>query len=275
MICIYAGYCIKPNTNQTPLLLHHIHALISILFMAKRPFIRKQKRKKHGAAFWDAEYTDGGHLKLSDKPSEDLQKFTRWLTRQTGSELLNKTNSTVDFGCGNGRNLIFLAEHFGLRGVGYDISQAAIKVAKAVSQHLPLSYEARSIAGTFPLEDASQTIALDMMTSHFLSKTEREQLRSEIFRVLKPGGYLFMKTHLADGDLHTKRLLAERPAKEPGSYIHPVMGVPEHVYREEELIAFLEEAFEIKKIYRSHKHVLRGKARKRRTIAVYAQKPLW
>ena len=113
------------------------------------------------------------------------------------------------------------------------------------------------------------------MTSHFLLKNERDVLLSEIYRILKPGGYLFMKTHLANGDLHTRRLLKEVPAKEAGSYIHPVMGVAEHVYTEEELTEFIGTKFEIKKIYRSHKHVLRGKARKRRTISVYAQKPLF
>ncbi len=243
--------------------------------MGKRPFIRKQKRKRHGATFWDFEYTEGGHLKLSDKPGEDFLKFLRWLQRQSGKELLNPTNSAVDFGCGNGRHLIHLAETYGMRGIGYDISAAAIKIAKIASEQFNLTYEARSIAGTFPLEDASQILALDMMTSHFLSGNERAMLRDEIFRVLKPGGYLFMKTHLLDGDLHSKRLLETVPAKEAGSYIHPVMGVPEHVYGEKELVEFLGEKFDIQKIYRSHKHISHGKARKRRTITIYAQKPLW
>ncbi len=244
--------------------------------MAKRPFIRKQKRKRHGANFWDTEYTEGGHLKLSDEAAGDLQKFCRWLERETGREILNPTKSVADFGCGNGRNLVYLSQTFGMRGVGYDISQAAIKIAVSVSTALPLQYEARSIAGTFPkIADNSQALALDMMTSHFLSAGERTVLRDEIFRTLEPGGYLFMKTHLADGDLHTRRLLRDMPAKEEGSYIHPVMGVAEHVYTEDELTTFLGERFEIKKIYRSHKHVRHGQARKRRTVAVYARKPLW
>lgn len=244
--------------------------------MARRPFIRKPKRKRHGASFWDFEYTEGGHLKLSDEAAGDFKKFCRWLVRQTDDTILNTQNSAIDFGCGNGRNLIYLAEEAGMSGYGFDISQAAIKIAQQASAAYNLTYEARSIAGTFPqVSDASQSIALDMMTSHFLNANERAQLREEIYRVLKPGGYLFMKTHLGDGDLHTKRLLAEAPAKEPSTYIHPVMGVPEYVYFEADLIPFLEARFEIKKIYRSHKHISRGKARKRRTIALYAQKPEW
>lgn len=243
--------------------------------MAKRPFIRKQKRKRHGATFWDNEYASGGgHLKLSDVESEDLAKFTRWLGRQKDVPQLSKDSAVVDFGCGNGRNLVYLAEQFGVSGIGYDISTAAAKQAteRAKALHLDLSFESRSIAGTFPLADEQYSLALDMMSSHFLSAKEREVLRDEIYRVLEPGGWLFMKTHLADDDLHSARLLREHPAKEEGTYIHPVMGVPEHVYYEEELMGFLEERFTIHKIYRSHKHKHKGRAWKRRTISVYAQK---
>jgi ubiquinone/menaquinone biosynthesis C-methylase UbiE len=111
-----------------------------------------------------------------------------------------------------------------------------------------------------------------MMTSHFLNKEERLGLRDEIFRVLKPGGYLFMKTFLKDEDLHTRRLLKEHPSSEEGAYIHPVMGVSEYVYSEDELVEFLSTHFIIHKIYRSHKHAFRGQARKRRTITIYAEK---
>jgi len=181
----------------------------------------------------------------------------------------------LDLGCGNGRNLIYLANAYNIKGIGYDISAAAIASAKAASESLPLTYATRSIAGPIDVPDESQSMVLDMMTSHFLTAKEREQLRDEIYRVLKPGGYLFMKTFLADDDLHTRRLLRDHPGKEPGTYIHPVIGVPEYVYDEDTLITFLSEKFIIKKIYRSHKHKLHGQARKRRTISIYAEKDLF
>lgn len=239
--------------------------------MPKRPFKRKIKRKVGGASFWDKEYAEGGHLKLSDDAGEDLKKFTRWLERQTGRELLNTTMSALDLGCGNGRHLHYLNEAFGMHGVGYDISSAAIKLAKTNGNDA-LMFSVRSIAGDLHLPDESQALVLDMMSSHFLNAREREHLRNEIFRVLRPGGYFLLKTFLRDGDLHSKRLLEEFPGKEDGTYIHPIMGVPEHVYFENELTEFLEEKFIVHKVYRSHKHVSHGKARKRRTIAVYAQK---
>ena len=240
--------------------------------MAKRPFIRKLKRKRHGVTFWDNEYTEGGNLKLSEEESEDLAKFTRWLGRQKDQQSIAEIKHALDVGCGNGRNLIYLAQTFKLTGVGYDTSSAAITQAKKLSKDLPLKYETRSIAGDLKQPDSSFSLVLDMMASHFLNANERLFLRDEIYRVLKPGGWLFMKTFLSDGDLHTKRLIAERPGTEPGTYIHPVIGVPEHAYSEKELLEFLGERFIIHKVYRSHKHISRGKARKRRTVSVYAQK---
>ena len=235
--------------------------------------VKNNKRKtRHGTAFWDSEYTNAEHLALSTEASEDLEKFTRWLERQTKRTLLNPTSSAIDLGCGNGRNLVFLAQAFGMRGIGYDSSSAAIKEAQRLSQGLSLSYETRSMAGALTIPDESQMLALDMMSSHFLKKDDRMLLRDEIFRVLKPGGFLFMKTFVLDGDLHSKRLMEEAPGDEENSYIHPVIGVQEHVYSEEELVDFLGERFIVHKTYLSHKHVSKGKARKRRTIAVYAEK---
>lgn len=234
--------------------------------------VKNHKRNRHGTAFWDQEYTKAEHLALSTEASDDLEKFTRWLERQSKRTILNPTSSAIDLGCGNGRNLMYLARTFGMRGVGYDSSHAAIKEAERLSEGLDLTYATRSIAGTLDVPDQSQMLALDMMSSHFLKKDERTMLRDEIHRVLKPGGFLFMKTFLSDGDIHTKRLIAEQPGEEASSYIHPVIGVQEYVYSEDELTAFLEEKFIVHKTYPSHKHVLRGKARKRRTVAVYAEK---
>ncbi len=241
--------------------------------MAMKPnFTKKKKRKVHGAAFWDQEYTNPEHLKLSTNESEDLAKFTRWLERRERMDVLAGEASVIDAGCGNGRNLIFLAKTFGMKGIGIDISSAAIAQAKAASKDFPIQYNVGTAGSPLPVADNSQTLALDMMTSHFLDKAGRELLRDEFYRSLEEGGYLFMKTFLKDKDLHTERLLKESPGTEAGSYIHPVMGVAEYVYSEEELVAFLSERFVVRKIYRSHRHVSKGKARKRRTISIYAEK---
>ena len=226
---------------------------------------------KH-SAFWDKEYKTPKHLALSDEPAEDLEKFCRWAERNYGRRFLNPLSRVLDLGCGNGRNLIFLAQTYGMRGVGYDISSEAVKLGERVSGDLPITYTARSIEGSLDLPDASVDIVLDMMTSHFLKEKERKVLRAEILRVLKPGGWLFFKSFLADQDLHARRLLKESPADEKDSYIHPKLGVYEHVWTEEALHEFFSSHFEIRKIERSFKHMRRGRAFKRRTIVAYLQK---
>lgn len=241
--------------------------------MPRKPnFVKKKKRQIHGATFWNKEYTNPEHLKLSMTESSDLTKFTRWIIRRGRGDILAQQASVFDVGCGNGRNLIYLAREFNMIGFGVDLSSAAIAQAKRASVKLPLTYTVGSAANSLPIADESQSLMLDMMTSHFLNKAEREQLREEMYRSLIPGGFLFMKTFLKDQDLHTRRLLADAPGTETGSYVHPVMGVDEYVYSEEELVDFLSERFIIRQIYRSHRHVSKGKAAKRRTISIYAEK---
>ena len=241
--------------------------------MARKPnFTPKKKRKVHGATFWDREYTNPEYLKLSENESADLAKFTRWVIRFGRGDVLAQEASAIDAGCGNGRNLIYLANEFNMKGVGVDISSAAIAQAKAASKEHKIYYHVGSAGAPLPAEDESQSLALDMMASHFLNKEERSGLRDELFRVMQPGGFLFMKTFLRDKDLHTERLINEHPGPEEGSYIHPIMGVPEHVYTEKELVDFLSEKFIVRKVYRSHKHVSKGRAARRRTISIYAEK---
>ena len=222
--------------------------------------------------FWNREYQTSEHLALSTEPAEDLEKFTRYLDRNYGREYLNPHARALDLGCGNGRNLIFLNESFGMPGIGYDISDVALKEARAATGDLPITYEQRSITEPLPAADESIVIALDMMTSHFLHQAEREKLRDEVARVLHPMGWFFFKSFLADEDINVKRLLRDHPADEENAYIHPTFGVYEYVWTEDRLHDFFSPQFEIHKIYKSHKHLKRGRAGKRRTICAYMQK---
>ena len=223
--------------------------------------------------FWNKEYKSSGHLKLSKEPGEDFLKGIRYIERHTGREYLNPVSTALDLGCGNGRHAVYLAEVYGMHGIGYDISEEAINLARAASLQLPLKYEARTIEGNFDkIKDGSIALVVDLMTSHFLKAKDREHLRSEILRVLKPGGWLIFKSFLADEDLHTKRLLRDHPADEPGAYIHPEFGMYEYVWSEEALREFFEPYLTLHKIEKSHRHIIRGKAGKRRTVTAYLQK---
>lgn len=229
-----------------------------------------RKKQKN---FWDKEYAQASHLAMSDTHSEDLEKFTRFLQRKSGKQLLNVTTKLVDVGCGNGRNAIFLAREFDMHGLGYDLSDEAISAARKAAEGLPLTFEKRALTDPIPLPDESVTIALDMMASHVLNRAEREALRAEILRVLKPGGWLFFKTFLRDGDRNAEALLKEFPGTEEGTYIHPEIKIPEYVSWESDIYDFYEPYFTVHKLERSHKHInKRGKAWKRRTASVYLER---
>ncbi len=234
----------------------------------------KNKKGNRHAAVWDREYQSAEHLKLSLEPGEDFLKGTRFIERRTGHTFLNPASLALDLGTGNGRHLVYLAEHYAMRGIGYDISPEAIKRARDLSGVLPIVYEVRSIAGDFSeVKDHSVSLALDLMVSHFLKKAEREHLRDEIVRILKSGGWIIFKSFLGEEDLHAKRLLRDNPADEEGAYIHPEFGVYEYVWEEETLREFFEPYFEIHKIEKSHRHLdKQGRAAKRRTITAYMQK---
>ena len=155
-----------------------------------------------------------------------------------------------------------------MRGTGYDTSAEAIGAAQKISGGVSLTYEVRSIAEPLPLPDAGKTLVLDMMASHYLPHTAREALRTETARVLKPGGWLFLKTFLREEDIHAARLLREHPGKEAGSYVHPEIGL-EGVHRRgtfEELAPY----FTVHKVkIAPHERRTRVEAR---SISAYAQK---
>jgi SAM-dependent methyltransferase len=222
--------------------------------------------------FWNKEYATSEHFDLSDRPAQDLEKFLRFIDRRRYSGVADSTSFVLDLGCGNGRNLIALAREYYVHGVGYDISEEAIAQAEKAREGLDISFEVRSISGEFPLKDNSVDCVLDMAASHYLNVRERDFLRSEILRVLRPGGFVLFKSLLLDGDANAKQFLKKYPSDEEGSYIHPTIGVLEHVWTEKEVREFWGEDFIIHKLIKSYKHRMSGRPGKRRNIVAYLQK---
>lgn len=230
------------------------------------------KEKSNSKTFWNKEYKTPGIFNLSTEPAEDLVKFTRWMEREYGKGFFDQNTFVLDLGCGNGRNLIYLARQFGIKGVGYDISEEAIEQAKKASQGLHVKFFARMIEGKIDLDDESVDVVIDMMASHYLKEKDREIYLKEIVRVLKPGGWLLLKSFLKEEDRHTERLLRDNPAGEEDSYIHPEHGTYEHVWAEDKMRTFFGEFFDVDKMERSGKHLMNGKAFKRRHFVAYLRK---
>lgn len=242
---------------------------------------------KNAEEFWNNEYAEnetgglsqGDKFTLSGEASADLQKFVRWLERQyKGQQIFGPNSFVVDAGCGNGRNLLWMYENFGVNGLGYDISDEGTKSAsrklKVLGGSEHVKFLTRNLNESIPIEDGKTDLVVDAIASHVLRKEEREKFKQEVLRVLSVGSYYFLKSLLLDEDVHAKKMIREygQNAGEDNSYIHPTMGIFEHVPTEEELIKFYQDDFEIEKIERSHAHQVRGRANKRRYIVLYLRK---
>lgn len=232
-----------------------------------------EKRLKE---FWNKEYKDPTFFALSDEPSSDLQKFSRWMLKEYGKDALRKEIMVLDAGCGNGRNVLWMNEAFGMNGVGYDISDEAIGQAKKHAEALQyghkLQFMVRSIGMDIPMPDESVDIVLDMMSSHFLRNVERERFFKEVARVLKPQGVLFFKSFYAERDSHTKELLERHAADEENAYIHPKLKVYEYVWNDKTLEENFDKDFIMMHKEASHRHHIKGKPAKRRSVVCYFEK---
>jgi ubiquinone/menaquinone biosynthesis C-methylase UbiE len=232
-----------------------------------------EKRLKE---FWNKEYKDPEFFSLSDEVSADLTKFVRWMQKEYGKDALRPDITVLDAGCGNGRNLLWLNENFRVRGVGYDISDIAIKQAQEGASRSKwgnkLEFKVRSLDELIDMPDESVDIVLDMMASHFLKNVERERFISEVARVLKPQGALFFKSFYAERDSHTKELLEKHGADEENAYIHPRLKVYEYVWTDDALEQSFGDKFIMMHKEASGKHHIKGKPAKRRSIVCYFEK---
>jgi SAM-dependent methyltransferase len=203
--------------------------------------------KKNYTHPWEREYQNPQFLTLGTEPLADVKDFFRWMKKQVRKNAKHfsaplDTWTVLDLGCGNGKNLVYAVENFCASGIGYDISQTAIQQALALSQKLleknptALHYEIRSIGQPVPLTDQSVDLIIDATSSHCLHASEREIYLREIYRVLKPNGWLFVRALCLDGDNNAKKLIQDFPGSEPQSYVVPQTNITETVFTEKQLM---------------------------------------
>jgi SAM-dependent methyltransferase len=228
---------------------------------------------------WEAEYKNPLMLSPSNTPLADVMRFVKWLKkkfRKEGSRLDFDTLTVLDLGSGTGRNALYFAES-GANVIGYEISDTAIATAKKFAQasnfNLNLEYQKRDIGAPYPLKDSSVGLILDATSSNSLTDAARKIYLQEAFRVLMPGGYMFVRTLCKDGDVNAKALLTNSPGPETDMYLHPDVGIAERVFSKGEFEKLYGEKFKILNLEKTmHYNTISGRKYKRNYWLAYLQK---
>lgn len=193
---------------------------------------------------WDNEYKRSKLLTKENKPQADVVRFVQYLRREENLEM--EGLKVLDLGSGTGRNSFYFAE-LGAEAIGLEISKTAVDIAveNAEKAGLDVAYIKQSIGDKFPLDDNSVDIILDVTSSNSLTEEEREVCLSESKRVLKTGGFFFVKALCKDGDENAKYLIKNFPGKEEDTYIMPELGVTERVWTKTDFTTTYEKYFTI------------------------------
>lgn len=226
---------------------------------------------------WEREYRAQQLLSPSNIPHADVMRFVRWLKKEykkKGERLDLEGMRVLDLGSGTGRNAYYFAKE-GAQVTGLEFSPTALQMAKRFAKDgsLDIDYRLQSIGDHYPLPDESIDIALDVTSSNSLSDAERKVYVSELSRVLKPGGYLFVRALSFEGDSHAKELVRRFPGPDPDTYVHPDLGVVEKVFSRESFRAVYGPAFVIRELERTqHYAEVAGRTYKRSYWVAYLQR---
>jgi len=105
---------------------------------------------------------------------------------------LPTTGTILDVGCGSGQTLAWFSHQFGAwRTLGCDISPDAVAAATRLGFEIT---QASALALPYPSATADVVISLDVLQHVPLGGGDLVALR-EMHRVLKPGGWLFVRTN--------------------------------------------------------------------------------
>jgi SAM-dependent methyltransferase len=110
----------------------------------------------------------------------------------------------ADFGCGAGGPLTFIVQNTGCRGVGCDVSESALQVARERAKEMGLServsfFQANCEAPfSLPLNKFDAALSIDVI----LHLRTRCEFLKQVKRVLKPGGkFIFTDAGILTGTM--------------------------------------------------------------------------
>jgi len=240
---------------------------------------------------WEKEY-DEKKLVGGDKPAASFRAFVKYLKkefrkerREKGEEnsdgFVFKGMNILDLGSGEGKNALYCAERGGTV-IGIEIARNALETAyesaEAKDREVRVAggsveYKLDSIGEKFDIESDSQDIVLDVTSSNSLNEEERDIYIQEVERVLKPGGYFFVRALCKDGDENAKNLVKQFPGSEYDTYTMPDLGLTERVFTESDFRDMYGGKFNILKLQKEFHYTRFGdRSYKRGFWVAYMQK---
>ncbi len=106
-------------------------------------------------------------------------------------------HKVLDAGCGGGRNLVyFLRNGFNVYGIDPNPNavEAVTRLAYGLGSNLPLSNFIVAAAEDLPFDDGSFDLVISSAVLHFAADEKHfDAMLQSMWRVLKPGGYLFAR----------------------------------------------------------------------------------
>lgn len=220
---------------------------------------------------WEREYRRPQLITGRDLPQNDVLRFLKYL-KKTHRLKLNKLK-ILDLGSGTGRNANYLAE-IGNLVTAMEISTTAIKIAqkRADEMNVKVRYLNNNIGARYPFPDNSFDIILDITSSNSLNECERQIYLKETYRVLKPGGHLFVRALCKDGDKNAQNLLKISPGPEPDTYIMKELGLIERVFSQKDFLETYKK-FKINKLEKKKGYArMNNQSYKRIYLLAYLQK---
>ena len=194
---------------------------------------------------WQREYSRASLVSLGSEPSQAVKDFLKWLRRDQGIDIYSM--SVLDAGCGVGKNSLYLAD-IGNTVTGIDFADNAINEArKRVTDDIrdKVVFKVGDLGDTLPLPDNSMDLIVDSMTTNSLTEKARMHFIQEAGRVLKSGGYYYLRTLAKEGDKNAKNLLQSAPGSEPDTYILPDVLIEERVFTKDTIESLYRSDFKV------------------------------
>jgi SAM-dependent methyltransferase len=161
-------------------------------------------------------------------------------------ELLDaKVRKILDFGTGTGRHTVYLAK-MGFDVYGFDWSETAISITEA-------ELSKQGLSAKLTVWDMNQTplpyaegffdavIAIRVLHHTYVENIKR--IASEIARITRVGGYLYIEAPTYDKALKQKLEGVKSKEPEPGTYVPfegEEAGVPHHHFTRDEMLRIFE-----------------------------------